>query len=112
MSDLIRRVNSLPGSPFHSPKPAGIKLTATAYSPLLKSSRSMLSRIAPLHSRILPAPPPLPRAPPPKKTKKELEREERWEEELEDSVEGWAAMADDERAMLRRQKRDFELGID
>lgn len=32
--------------------------------------------------------------------------------ELAESVEGWACMASEERAALRRAKRDAELGYD
>ncbi|OBZ72392.1 hypothetical protein A0H81_07779 [Grifola frondosa] len=55
MSELIRKVNSLPGSPFASSKPT--------YSPYLKSSRSALKRIAPLHPNRRTPPPPPPRPP-------------------------------------------------
>lgn len=41
-----------------------------------------------------------------------LEMEERWEMELEDSVEGWYAMPEEERAALRRAKRDHEFGFE
>jgi hypothetical protein len=41
-----------------------------------------------------------------------LEQEEKWEEELSESVEGWACLTDEERAALRRAKRDRELGLD
>lgn len=137
MSELIRRANSMPGSPFATPHVQGhghgagatptlgssssstskLKpLTArsgTAYSPYLKSSRSMLSRIAPLHPnrRTPPAPPPPP--PPRKKSKKELEMEERWEEEMVESVggvEAWAVLGDDERREMRRMKWAREMG--
>ncbi|KAF8896417.1 hypothetical protein BD779DRAFT_1466372 [Infundibulicybe gibba] len=117
MSELIRRVNSLPGSPFPSPHPRASSSIRTAtsglaYSPYLKSSRSLLSRIAPLHPNRRTPPPPLPPPPPPKKTKKEKEREERWEEELVESVGGiteWACMTDAERKELRRAKRESEM---
>ncbi|EEB90361.1 hypothetical protein MPER_11442 [Moniliophthora perniciosa FA553] len=118
MSELIRRVNAQPGSPF---SPASSTKTATpyakpgtptAYSPYLKSSRSMLSRIAPLHPNRR-TPPPLPPPPPPKKkSKKELELEEKWEEELVDSVGGmteWLALSDQERKDMRKMKREKEL---
>src|ERR1700722_18830595 len=113
MTELIRRVNSLPGSPFPgSPRVvhscSTTPATMTAYSPYLKSSRSALSRIAPLHPNRRTPPPPLPRAPPPKKTKKQIEKEEKWEEELSESVEGWACMTDEERAAIRRAKRASE----
>lgn len=72
----------------------------------------MLKRIAPLHPNRRTPPPPPPRPPPPKKTKKQLEMEERWEMELEDTVEGWFAMGDEERAALRRAKRDAVFGVD
>jgi hypothetical protein len=113
MSDLIRRVNSLPGSPFPTPQPRVSRLSiGTAYSPYLKSSRSMLSRIAPLHPNRRTPPPPLPPPPPPKKTKKEKEREEQWEEELIESVGGiteWACMTDAERKEMRQLKRRREM---
>ncbi|KAI0805997.1 hypothetical protein BC629DRAFT_1437523 [Irpex lacteus] len=105
MSELIRRVNSKPGSPFPSS-------SRPFSSPFLKSSKSMLKRIAPLHPNRRTPPPPPPRPPPPKKTKKQLEMEERWEVELEESVEGWFAMGDEERAALRRAKRDAVFGVD
>ena len=41
-----------------------------------------------------------------------LDLEEKWETELEDTIEGWYAMSEEERAALRRQKRDHELGIE
>ena len=47
----------------------------------------------------------------PKKTKKELEREEKWEEELQETVEGWCELEEAERETLRRRKRDWELGL-
>ena len=105
MSELIRRVSSLPGSPF----PVSSRST---YSPLAKASKSTLRRIAPLHPNRRTPPPPPPRPPPPKKSKKMLEMEERWEMELEDSVEGWYAMPEEERAALRRAKRDHEFGFE
>ncbi len=82
MSELIRRVSSLPGSPF----PATSRPT---YSPLAKGSKSTLRRIAPLHPNRRTPPPPPPRPPPPQKSKKMLELEEKWEMGREDSVEGW-----------------------
>ncbi|KAJ3863997.1 hypothetical protein EV359DRAFT_64349 [Lentinula novae-zelandiae] len=141
MSDLIRRVNSMPNSQFKSPIPKGGNRSGggnntpttfngavgslTAYSPYLKSSRSFLSRIAPLHPNRR-TPPPLPPAPPPrKKTRKEIEwekkdkeereeMEERWEEELVERVGGmgeWLGMTEDMRKMMKRAKRDRELGL-
>ncbi|KAF5382033.1 hypothetical protein D9615_004417 [Tricholomella constricta] len=119
MSDLIRRVNSKPGSPFCSPAPRGPgssstrpSTAGTAYSPYVKASRSALSRIAPLHPNRRTPPPPLPPPPPKRKTKKELEREEQWEEELIESVGGiteWACMSDMERKEMRRAKREREM---
>ena len=41
-----------------------------------------------------------------------IEMEERWEEELAETVDGWSCMTDEERAALRRAKRDQELGYD
>ena len=124
MSELIRRANSIPGSPFSTPHPStpapgSSKLkpltarSGTAYSPYLKSSRSMLSRIAPLHPNRRTPPPPPPPPPPRKKSKKELEMEERWEEEMVESVggvEAWAVLGDDERREMWRAKWARELG--
>ncbi|OJT07196.1 hypothetical protein TRAPUB_1952 [Trametes pubescens] len=104
MSELIRRASAQPGSPF----PATAR---PVYSPLVKGSKAVLRRIAPLHPNRRTPPPAPPRAPPPKKTKKMLELEEKWEMELEDSVDGWYAMAESERAALKRAKKDAELGI-
>ncbi|KAI9000604.1 hypothetical protein BD414DRAFT_472195 [Trametes punicea] len=104
MSELIRRASAQPGSPF----PASSRPT---YSPLIKASKSALRRIAPLHPHRRTPPPPPPRPPPPKKSKKMLELEEKWEMELEESVEGWYAMSEEDRAALRRAKRDAELGF-
>jgi hypothetical protein len=105
MSELIRRVSS----PFPSSTNARPQ-TPTSYSPYLKSSRSFLSKIAPLHPNRRTPPPPLP--PPPKKakTKKEIMMEEKWEEELSESVDGWACLTDEERKELRRAKREREMG--
>jgi hypothetical protein len=116
MSELIKRVNSQPNSPFpNAPnsRVTGLSKRATAYSPYMKSSKSALSRIAPLHPNRRTPPPPPPPPPPKKKTKKELEREEKWEEELIDSlggIEAWAAMSDAERRDLRRGKFEMEMG--
>ena len=122
MSELIRRSNSALGSPFSTPQPRTsssssavrpIKSGTTTYSPYLKSSRSLLSRIAPLHPNRRSPPPPLPPPPPRKKTKKELEMEEKWEEEMIDSVGGiseWTCLTDDEKKELRRAKWAREMG--
>ncbi|KAI0714301.1 hypothetical protein C8T65DRAFT_644643 [Cerioporus squamosus] len=105
MSELIRKVASLPSSPFpHTSRPT--------YSPLAKASKSMLRRIAPLHPNRRTPPPPPPKAPPKPKSKKMLELEEKWEMELEESVDGWYALPEGERAALRRAKRDHELGYE
>ncbi|KAH7884408.1 hypothetical protein F5I97DRAFT_1929279 [Phlebopus sp. FC_14] len=104
MSELIRRVNSQPSSPFPS--------VSRSYSPWLKSSRTMLSKIAPLHPNRRSPPPPLPRPPPPKKSKKQIEMEERIEEELAETIEGWSCMTDEERRDLRRARIDAELGYE
>lgn len=106
MSALIRRASSKVQSPLGTPSPVH------AYSPLAKASRTALSRIAPLHPNRRPPPPPPPRPPAPKKSKKMLELEEKWEEELAETVDGWSCMTDEERAALRRAKRDAELGYD
>ena len=105
MSELIRKVSSLPSSPFP-------QTSRPTYSPLAKASKSMLRRIAPLHPNRRTPPPPPPKAPPKPKTKKMLELEEKWEMELEESVEGWYALPEAERAALRRAKRDHELGFE
>ncbi|KAF8634141.1 hypothetical protein AX15_001046 [Amanita polypyramis BW_CC] len=125
MSELIKRVNSLPHSPSYSPlagkdkdKSAvaypGVRLTSvTAYSPYFKTSRSFLSKIAPLHPNRRTPPPPLPPPPPRKKSKKELEREEQWEEELIESVGGpaaWSCLSEEERKGMRRAKWAMERG--
>ncbi|TFK99438.1 hypothetical protein BDV98DRAFT_570939 [Pterulicium gracile] len=107
MSELIRRVNSQPGSPFISSP------SARPYSPYLKTSKSLLSKIAPLHATRRTPPPPPPRPPPKKKTKKEIEREEKWEEEVIDGVGGineWAALAEEERKSMLRAKMEMEMG--
>ncbi|KAF9243442.1 hypothetical protein BU15DRAFT_43027, partial [Melanogaster broomeanus] len=104
MSELIRRVNSQPNSPFPN--------ASRPYSPFLKSSRTMLSKIAPLHPHRRAPPPPLPRPPPPKKTKKQVEMEERIEEELAETVDGWSCMTDEERRDLRRARINAELGYE
>ncbi|KAF8554581.1 hypothetical protein OG21DRAFT_1484513 [Imleria badia] len=104
MSELIRRANSQPSSPFPN--------VSRIYSPLLKSSRTMLSRIAPLHPNRRTPPPPLPRPPPPKKSKKQLEMEERIEEELAETIDGWSCLTDDERKALRKARIDVELGYE
>ena len=78
----------------------------------MKSTRTALQRIAPLHPNRRTPPPPPPRPPPPKKSKKELEMEERLEEELADTVEGWTCMTSSDRAALLRARIDKELGYD
>ena len=124
MSELIRRSNSALGSssPFSTPKPRNSSSSSrpgsgtnipTIYSPYLKSSRSLLSRIAPLHPNRRAPPPPLPPPPPRKKSKKELDMEEKWEEEMIDSVGGiseWTCLTDDEKKGLRRAKWAREMG--
>jgi hypothetical protein len=102
MAEIIRKVTSETGTPSR------IK----SHSSFAKGSRSVLRKIAPLHARRR-TPPPLPPKPPqPKKSKKQLELEEKWEEELEDTIEGWAALSSQERELLRRQKRDMEMGYE
>lgn len=68
--------------------------------------------VVPLHRNRKTPPPPPPRPPPPKKTKKQIELEEKWEMELEDTVDGWYCLTEEERAQLRRAKRDKEMGYD
>ena len=105
MRELIRRATSHPSVPFAAP-------SSPIASPLAKTSKSALRRIAPLHLTRRTPPPPPPRPPPPKKSKKMLALEEKWELELEDEVEGWWALTDEERQDWRRAKRDKELGCD
>jgi hypothetical protein len=105
MRELIRRATSHPSAPFSTP-------SSPIASPLAKTSKSVLRRIAPLHPTRRSPPPPPPRPPPPKKSKKMLALEEKWELELEDEVEGWWALTDQERQDWRRAKRDKELGFD
>jgi hypothetical protein len=103
MRELIRRAASHPSAPF------SVSSSPIA-SPFAKTTKSALRRIAPLHVTRRTPPPPPPRPPPPKKSKKMLELEEKWEMELEDEVEGWWALTDEERQDWRRAKRDKELG--
>jgi hypothetical protein len=105
MRELIRRAASHPSAPFSAS-------SSPIASPLVKTSKSALRRIAPLHSTRRTPPPPPPRPPPPKKSKKMLDLEDKWEMELEDEVEGWWALTDEERQGWRRAKRDKELGYD
>ena len=91
MSELIKKVNSQPGSPF----PASSR---PFYSPLAKTSKSALRKIAPLHPTRRTPPPPLPRPPPPKKTKKQKEEEEQadiyrwWEQQNQDNTVKWTTL--------------------
>jgi len=119
MSELIRRVNSLPQTPTPAGKdkaPSVLRpASGVTYSPYTKSSRSFLSKIAPLHPNRRTPPPPPPPAPPRKKSKKEIEREERWEEELVESVGGpaaWSCLSEEERKEMRRGKWAMEMGFD
>ncbi|EPQ54360.1 hypothetical protein GLOTRDRAFT_122089 [Gloeophyllum trabeum ATCC 11539] len=104
MSELIRRVNSQPGSPFAA--------STSSPHPLLKASKSALSRIAPLHPNRRTPPPPPPRPPKPKerKSKKQLEMEEEWEMELEETIDGWLCLTEAERDAYRKAKRDQAMG--
>ena len=54
----------------------------------------------------------LPKPPPPKKTKGRLGLEERWEEELEETIEGWMALSSQGREVLRKRKRDAEMNLE
>ena len=99
MAEIIKKANSATGTP-------------TAIRSHSKGSRSALRKIAPLHSRRKTPPPLPPKPPPPKKTKKQLDLEEKWEEELEETIEGWAALSSQERELLRKQKRDMEMGYE
>ncbi|KAJ7455295.1 hypothetical protein B0H11DRAFT_2067544 [Mycena galericulata] len=122
MAELIRKVNSRPGSPFpasasrlRAPSLGGAASPSTpsaSYSPFNKFSRSALSRIAPLHPNRRTPPPPLPPPPPKPKTKKEKEREERWEEEMIEAVGGWDAwklLTEEEQKAAKRAKWAHEL---
>jgi hypothetical protein len=105
MQELIRRATSHPHTPFST-------TSSPTASPLAKTSKSALRRIAPLHATRRTPPPLPPPPPPPKKSKKMLQLEEKWELELEDQVEGWWALTDEERRDWRKAKRDKELGYD
>src|SRR6266702_3101475 len=105
MQELIKRAASHPHTPFSA-------TSSPIASPLAKTSKSTLRRIAPLHLTRRTPPPPPPPPPPPKKSKKMLQLEEKWELELEDEVEGWWALTDEERRDWRKAKRDKELGYD
>ncbi|KAJ7761953.1 hypothetical protein DFH07DRAFT_814635 [Mycena maculata] len=123
MAELIRKVNSRPGSPFpvlaSRPRTSSLGGAAaspstpnTSYSPYNKFSRSALSRIAPLHPNRRTPPPPLPPPPPKPKTKKEKEREERWEEEMIEAVGGWdewKLLSEQEQKAAKREKWAREL---
>ena len=65
-----------------------------------------------LHADIRTPPPRPPPPPQPKKSKKMLDLEEKWELELEDEIDGWFCLPEEERVQLRRAKRDHELGYD
>ena len=109
MSALVDRVAARIGT--SSPSPARRPVHAS----LWKTSKSMLRSIAPLHPNRRTPPPAVPRLPAvtaPKKTRKMEEMEERIEEELEEEVEGWFAMSEGERAVLRRRRRDEMLGVE
>ncbi|KIJ52487.1 hypothetical protein M422DRAFT_64953 [Sphaerobolus stellatus SS14] len=109
----LSSAGSLPHPPKNRPLSA-ILQSMNGSSPKPRASpavsRSLLSRIAPLHPNRKTPPPPPPRVIP-KKTKKEIEREERWEEELQDTILGWCELDESERNRLRKQKRDWELGL-
>ena len=105
MQELIRRAASHPHTAFSA-------TSSPIASPLAKTSKSALRRIAPLHRTRRTPPPPPPPPPPPKKSKKMVALEEKWEMELEDEVEGWWALTDEERRDWRKAKRDKELGFD
>ena len=102
MAEFMRIANSARGTPT----------AVKSYSSFTKGSRSVLRKIAPLHARRKTPPPLPPKPPPPKKTKKQLELEERWEEDLEETIEGWSALSSQERELLRKQKRDMEIGFE
>ncbi|CAK5268370.1 unnamed protein product [Mycena citricolor] len=115
MSELIRKVNSRPDSPFPVTVPRSRSslgtvppgTPVTSYSPYAKFSRRALSRIAPLHPNRRTPPPPLPPLPPKPKTKKEKEMEERWEEEMIEAYGGWDAwkqLTEQEQKVARREK--------
>ncbi|THH13967.1 hypothetical protein EW146_g6318 [Bondarzewia mesenterica] len=104
VSDAIRRANSHPNSPFAA-SPSYVTC-----SPLFKTSKTALSGMAHLLTIRRTPPPPPPPAPKKKKTKKEEMLEEKWEMELEDSVDGWWSLTDEERKAWRKAKRDKEMG--
>ncbi|KAF7312471.1 hypothetical protein MIND_00260700 [Mycena indigotica] len=119
LTELIRKVNAQPGSPFPVAVPrrnsvAGVApgTPVTTYSPYAKFSRSAIARIAPLHPNRKTPPPPPPPPPPKPKTKKEKEREERWEEEMIEAVGGWdawQALSEQDQKAAKRAKWAREL---
>ncbi len=102
MRELIRRAASHPSAPFSAS-------SSPIASPLAKTTKSALRRIAPLHATRRTPPPPPPRPPPPKKSKKMLQLEEKWEMELEDEVEGWWALTDEEPSCRLRTSVNLTL---
>jgi hypothetical protein len=95
MAEIIRRVNS-------AGTPSGIK----SHSSSTKASRSALKKIAPSHARRRIHP-----LLPPKKTKRWLELGEKWEGELEETIEGWVALSGQEREVSRERRRNMEMGL-
>jgi hypothetical protein len=93
MSELLMKVQQRPSAASPS---------------ALKVSRSSLSRIAPLHPNRKPAPPPPPRvSQKERKTKAQQMEEEQWEEEWEEQYgEAWYEMPEEEKARMRRERRD------
>ena len=99
MREVVRKPNAASGAP------SGIG----SYLSFVKDSRTVLRKIAPAHARRKTPPLLLPTPPPPKKTKKQMELEQRLEEELEKTVKGWAALSNQERELLRKQKREMDM---
>jgi hypothetical protein len=95
MAEIIRRVNS-------AGTPSGIK----SHSSSTKASRPALKKIAPLHARRRIHP-----LLPPKKTKRWFELGEKWEGELEETIE-WVALSGQERKVSRERRRNMEMGLE
>ena len=77
----------------------------------MRASRSALKKIAPLHARRRTAAP-LPPKPSLPKVGERLELDVRWEEKLEEAIEGLVALYSTEREVSRNQKRDTEMGLE
>lgn len=99
MTALLQKLNC------HSP---------SASPSALKVSKRAVGKMAPLHPNRKPAPPPPPRVVrQEKKSKAQRDLEEQWELEWEDKFgEEWWSIPEDEKAKMRRERRDQEWNGD